>query len=95
MWSHEGRLFYESNDNHIMSVDYTVKGDSFEPQKPRLWSSTQVLATGFVHNVDLDANGARVLMFPRTETAEQPGPVQVTFLLNFFDYLRRRAPIEK
>jgi Tol biopolymer transport system component/predicted Ser/Thr protein kinase len=29
MWSHDGRLFYETNENRIMVVDYTVRGDSW------------------------------------------------------------------
>jgi hypothetical protein len=96
MWSHNGRLFYESNDNRIMVVDYTVKGESLQPGKPRLWSNIQVLGMGIVHNVDLAPDGKRLLVFPRPDTAkDQKGPVQVTFLLNFFDYLRRRAPSEK
>jgi hypothetical protein len=96
MWSHDGRLFYESNDNHIMVVDYKVKGDSFEAGKPRVWSKTQVLGMGLVHNVDLAPDGQRVLMFPRPDPVEEPeGAVQVTFLLNFFDYVRRQAPGEK
>jgi hypothetical protein len=96
MWSHDGRLFYETNDNRIMVVDYTVRGDSFEPGKPRLWSNTQVLPMGIVHNLALAPDGKRVVVFRRPDTGEeQKGPVQVTFLLNFFDYLRRRVPLEK
>jgi serine/threonine-protein kinase len=96
MWSHDGRLFYETNDNRIMVVDYTVRGDSFEPGKPRLWSNTQVLPMGLVHNVDLAPDGKRVVVFRRPDTGEeQKGPVEVTYLLNFFDYLRRRVPLEK
>jgi hypothetical protein len=31
-------LFFETLDNHIMAAAYTVKGDSFVADKPRLWS---------------------------------------------------------
>jgi hypothetical protein len=69
---------------------------AFEAGKPRVWSNTQVLGMGLVHNVDLAPDGQRVLMFLRPDPVEEPeGPVQVTFLLNFFDYLRRQAPGEK
>ena len=96
MWPKDGRLFYETNDHRFMVVDYTVSGDSFRPGKPRLWSNTQVMGFGLVHNVSMAPDGKRVVVFPRPEMAEeQKGPVQVTFLLNFFDYLRRRAPVEK
>ena len=96
MWSHDGRLFYESNDNRIMVVDYTVRGNSFEPGKPRVWSNTQLMAMGLIHNVDLTPDGKHMVVFQKTATAgSDKGPVQVTFLLNFFDYLRRQAPSEK
>jgi hypothetical protein len=89
-------LFYESNDNRIMVVDYAAKGDSFEAGRPRLWSSTQVLGMGLVHNVDLAPDGKRLVVFPRPDRMEeQKGPVQVTFLLNFFDYVRQRVPAGK
>jgi len=95
MWSHDGRLFYETNENRIMVVDYTVRGDSFEAGKPRLWSNIQVLRMGEVHNVDLAPDGKHVV-FPKPDAVnESKQPVQVTFLLNFFDYLRRQVPLEK
>ena len=47
IWSRDGReLFYETADNRIMVVDYTVKGDTFIPGKPRLWSENQIFYTG-------------------------------------------------
>ncbi len=39
MWSRSGHeLFFGTSDNHIMAAAYTVKGDSFLADKPRLWS---------------------------------------------------------
>jgi len=35
-------LFYETLENRIMVVDYTVAGDSFVPGKPRLWSDKEL-----------------------------------------------------
>jgi serine/threonine-protein kinase len=96
MWSNDGRLFYETNDNRIMVLDYTVKGNSFEPAKPRVWSNVQLLGMGLIHNVALAPDGKQVVVFPKTDTVDIPkGPVQVTFLLNFFDFLRHRAPSAK
>ena len=43
MWSRNGReLFFETLDNHIMVAAYTVKGDSFVADKPRVWSEKQI-----------------------------------------------------
>jgi serine/threonine-protein kinase len=92
-WSQDGReLFYETLDNHIMVVDYTTKGDSFMPGRPRLWSEEQIYDTGTI-NAALAPDGKRFAVFPRPETAEEgKGSLHVTFLLNFFDELRRRIP---
>jgi hypothetical protein len=77
-----------------MVVDYTVNGDSFVPVKPRLWSEKQIYMPGNT-NLTLAPDGKRFAVFPIPEAAG-PGPekgsVHVTFLLNFFDELRRRAP---
>jgi Tol biopolymer transport system component len=92
-WQHEGRqLFWETLDNHIMVADYTVQGDSFISGKPRLWSTAQILAPSGLPNMDVSADGKRVVMFPRPEVKEEMGSVHVTFLLNFFDELRRKVP---
>ena len=43
MWSRNGReLFFETLDNYIMVAAYTGKGDSFEADKPRMWSEKLV-----------------------------------------------------
>ena len=43
MWSRTGHdLFFETPDNHIMAAAYTVKGDSFVADKPRMWSEKQI-----------------------------------------------------
>jgi hypothetical protein len=43
---------------------------------------------------DLAPDGKRFIVV-QTEAPEQKGPQKVTLLLNFFDELRRRAPIGK
>ncbi|SRR5713101_7371477 len=68
-----------------------VKGDSFLPGKPRLWSQLQIFNNGFVH-MDAAPDGKRFAVFQAPETAESKGTVHVTVLLNFFDELRRRVP---
>jgi hypothetical protein len=96
MWSNNGReLFYETPDNRIMVVDYTVNGESFVPGKPRLWSDKQIFYPGAL-NLALHPDGKRFAVFPMPESmAADKAPVRVTFLLNFFDELRRRAPVGK
>src|SRR5262249_55827791 len=92
-WSRNGReLFYENTDYQIMVVDFTANGDRFIPGKPRLWSDRKILFPS-VSNLDLAPNGKRFLVFPLPETV--PGEktsIQVNFLQNFFDELKRKLP---
>ena len=94
IWSNNGReLFYETADNRIMVVDYTVNGDSFVPGKPRLWSAKQIFYTG-VSNLALAPDGKRFAVFLMPEAAgPDKGSVHVTFLQNFLDELRRQVPV--
>jgi len=57
-------------------------------------SNTQILGpVATTWNVDLAPDGKRFAVIPRPEaTSEQKGSVHATFLLNFFDELRRRVP---
>jgi serine/threonine-protein kinase len=93
-WSRTARqLFFYAPDGHIMVADYTVRGDSFVTDTPRVWSSARVLRTGVIANFDLAPDGKRVVAFPRPHgEADEGGSVHVTMLLNFFDELKRRLP---
>lgn len=96
-WSRNGRqLFFESRDSRIMVADYTVDGDSFIPDKPRVWSETRLANLGLFKNFDLAPDGERVvaLLPPEREEAQQPRR-HVVFVENFLDELRRRAPENK
>jgi serine/threonine-protein kinase len=98
IWSPNGHeLFYLSFlDRRIMVVDYTSSGDSFVAGKPRVWSNKQVLLNlggGPLWPYGLAPGGKRfaVLLYP-DGTAEAKPTAQLTFLLNFVDYLRQRVP---
>jgi len=90
VWSKKGQeLFYRSSEG-IMVLSYTTNGDAFVPSKPRLWAAKKDLGTYF----DLAPDGKRFAVV-QPEASEQKGPQHLTFLLNFFDELRRRAPTGK
>ena len=91
--SHE-LLFLGFNDR-IMAVDYTVQGDSFSAGKPRVWSPMQIRRTSVAKNFDLAPNGKLVAFFPLPAEDQSRGSLHATFLLNFFDELRRRVPLGK
>src|SRR5260370_4220998 len=54
-----GNSFFQTNDQRVMTVSYTVKGDSFIPGKPPMWSEAR-LANLSVPNYDLAPNGKRI-----------------------------------
>ena len=61
-----------------------------------LVSDQELLDLGGILNYDLAPDGKRFGIFPELQApVEEKGDVHVTFLLNFFDELRRRAPAEK
>jgi Tol biopolymer transport system component len=83
-------LVYQSGDQ-IMAASYTVKGDTFVADKPRVWIA-KIGGTQW----DLAPDGKRVVVLTPVETAEAPRQEhEVVFLLNFFDELRRRVPLGK
>ena len=90
VWAHDGKeLFYEGLDNHIQSVDYLAKGNSFAAAKPRIWSTTPVTALA-----DATPDGKRFVVTGslQADAAGEPkGSVHVVFLLNYFDEIRRRV----
>ena len=67
------------------------------PDKPRLWSEKALANTAFTsRNVDLAPDGKRVVALMPTEGSEvQQAQHHVVFLENFFDELRRRAPVKR
>jgi Tol biopolymer transport system component len=92
IWSHNGReLFFRTEDNQIMVASYTVKGDSFVADKPRVWSEKRLANIGLA-NYDLAPDGKRVAALMPAETPEgQMAQNHVVFLENFFDEVRRRT----
>jgi Tol biopolymer transport system component/predicted Ser/Thr protein kinase len=98
VFSRSGReLFFRTEDNRIMMAAYTVKGDSFVADKPRVWSEKIVANLGLNGaNYDLTPEGKRIVaLMPAEAPKEQLADNQVIFLQNFFDDVRRKAPVGK
>jgi serine/threonine-protein kinase len=90
MWSNDRRaLFFVGFDGRIMRVEYGVTGRVFVPGKPEVWSQTRLFDVGFT-NLDLSPDGERFAILLEPPGTAPPAAVHVTFLLNFFDELRRR-----
>jgi serine/threonine-protein kinase len=97
VWSRAAHeLLFLGGDDRIMVANYTIQGDSFSAGKPRAWSPMQVRRTSVEENFDLAPDGKRVAFFPRPAAEQQSqGSLHATFLLNFFDEVRRRVPASK
>jgi serine/threonine-protein kinase len=94
VWSRNGKeLFYETMDGHIMVADYSVKGETFIPGTPRRWTETPALVAGVYPNFDLSPDTKRIVAFSAPEAAGGAGgSLRATFLVNFFDELKRKVP---
>jgi serine/threonine-protein kinase len=96
-WSRNGReLIYQSGDQ-LMAVSYSVNGDFFVAEKPRVWIDKLGLTTPEtgLGDWDLAPDGKRVVEVTSVVSTETPKPDhEVVLLLNFFDELRRRVPVK-
>ncbi len=99
IWSGNGReLFFLADNRTIMVAGYTTKGDAFVSGTPKVWSPHPLLDLGSppVGAYDLAPDGKRFAVVLNADGTAEPQPVtHLTFLLNFFDELRRRVPTAK
>ena len=93
VWSRNGHeLFYRTEDQRIMVVNYTVKGESFVSDKPRVWFGKQLANTGSSVNIDLAPDGKRfAVLMPAQSPEPRETQNHVTLVVNFFDEVRRRV----
>lgn len=98
LWSRNGKeLFFLEDRQRLMVVDYTARGDSFVAGSPRPWSDKRVpnLGSPPVYAYDAAPDGKRLAVVLYPDGAADAKPVtHVTFLLNFYDYLRQHIPLE-
>ena len=89
-WSRNGReIYYQRGDGRIMVVSYTVKSGSFEADPPRVWAD-RALPMG---NNGLAPDGRFAVAIP-AEDNRQKQSSHIVFLMNFFDELKRKAPLK-
>jgi Tol biopolymer transport system component len=92
IWSStSSQLFFEKRGGVIMVADYTARGDSFTVEKVRQWSDKTIYEPGQGSPLALAPDGKHFLILSRPLGTSQP-VTHLTFLLHFFDELRRRAP---
>jgi serine/threonine-protein kinase len=96
-WFRTGHdLLYQSGDQ-ILTASYTVKGDTFVAEKPRVWiARLGGTASQNERQWDLAPDGKRVVVVTPMGSADASKQEhEVVFLQNFFDELRRRVPVGK
>jgi serine/threonine-protein kinase len=91
LWSRNGHKLVYLSGGQLMAVSYSVNGDSFVAEKPRVW--IEKLGGG---DYALAPDGKRVaVLTPVASTQGSEAEHEVTFLFNFMDELRRRVPVTK
>ena len=89
-WSLTRReLIYASPDQRIMAVPYSVTGDSFHAEKPRLLPNSRFVQRPVSRSFDLHPDGDRIALHKAPET---PAHDHVILIFNFLDTLRAIAP---
>jgi len=94
VWARNGKeLMYKSREGWLMVAGFTVKGNAFSAQKPLRWSENQIRLASVETGFDLTPDDRRILMLQTPEGKDaQELPTHASFLLHFFDELRRRVP---
>jgi serine/threonine-protein kinase len=93
VWSRSERaLLFKTPARRIMVAAYTAAGDSFVPDKPRLWSAKPLPDSHLGRDFDLAPDGRRLAVQVLAESAQDPPSAHADIVLNFFDELRRRLP---
>jgi serine/threonine-protein kinase len=93
-WSPVRNEIFYVQGGQVMVAAYTVKGDTFSPEKAQIWSPGSVRGpTG--RGVALHPDGERFAVEGFAETPTDAWLGKVVFIFNFFDELRRIAPAAK
>jgi serine/threonine-protein kinase len=94
-WSRNGHeLFFWSYGPHphLMVAALEARGDSVLAGNPRVWSERVPVFFAATKFYDPAPDGKHVVALMSADTPEEPHD-RVIFLLNFFDELRRRVPL--
>ena len=85
-------FFYSAPEDRIMVANYSVNGNAFVAEKPRVWSDRSLavaLSGGIGAQYDVSADGKRLAA---EFVSREPDSGHLIFLENFVDELRRRIP---
>jgi len=81
-----GELFYR--EGHKMMVVDVKTSPEFSASRPRMLFENAALFAEF----DVTADGQRFAMI---DTSKNPKPTQIDVIVNWFDELKRKVPVER
>jgi Tol biopolymer transport system component len=99
VWSPiRNELYYVgAGQGRLMMVPFTVEAGTFRPSKAQLWSQTTFSAAPpfslYGPSFDIHRDGQRFAVAPSVAPTSGIGAPHVMLFFNFFDELRRLAPI--
>src|SRR5262249_42924331 len=94
VWSRTGHeLYFRTDDQRIMVASFSVTGETFAAQKPRIWFGRQLANVGLTPNFDLAPDGKRfVALMSADAAAPREAQNHVTIVVNFFEELKPLVP---
>jgi DNA-binding winged helix-turn-helix (wHTH) protein/Tol biopolymer transport system component len=91
-WSANGRTLFFVSKGVLMSASYQTRGNSFVVETPRVWFAKEIAIFASTKSYDPAPDGKSIVALISADTSEEPHG-RVIFLVNFFDELRRRVPL--
>ena len=85
-------LFYTLNQQ-IMVASYRIEGGAFQRDPPRLWSKARFLLRGPQRSFDVHRDGERIALAVAPDVQQTVKRDKLNLVFNFFDELRRLAPV--
>jgi len=95
VWSKtKQELFFTTlTEQQIMVASYRIEGGAFQRDPPRQWSKARYLLRGPQRSFDLHPDGNRVIMAVAPDAQDSGKRDKLILVFNFFDELRRLAPV--
>ena len=90
IWSRTAKELFYRTGQRIMASAYTTERGSFRAEKPRIWFEGT-----FIGSFDVHPDGKRFAVLKASESQTKTKIDKVVFVLNFFEELRRIAPLGK
>ena len=94
VWSKaKQELFYGTVGGEIMVASYRIESGAFQRDPPHPWSKSKFVLRGPQRSFDVHPDGNRLVLAVASETQESVKRDKLILVFNFFDELRRLAPV--